>query len=304
MKWGVATAFLPKFVGFPSNRGLHSATVQLRRAPGATAWASCAPPRRTHGCASGAWRRLRTPSRSPWRGNRRQMLTRRAQAECPPDRLPGGHSAHPGCVLQRPLSPVARCQWPPPHPPPPHDEPPQEWPPPHEWWPPEWWPPDDEPLSLPSAHQLPPPLPRKPPEPRDIARVRPLPLPPERTAAFLKRRPALARSPTTMPPTTTRNIAVTMAPSPFRIPEAAPVGASAFLRDLAGSCVVCLRARGMPRLPTAKAELRNSRAWAQDGGHDLQCAPPPRARARRVRDGGLRRDVGPRRAHRRSPESR
>lgn len=33
MNCGAATAFLPKFVGFPSLRGLHSSTVQLRRAP-------------------------------------------------------------------------------------------------------------------------------------------------------------------------------------------------------------------------------------------------------------------------------
>ncbi len=33
MNSAVATAFLPKFVGFPSLRGLHSSTVQLRRAP-------------------------------------------------------------------------------------------------------------------------------------------------------------------------------------------------------------------------------------------------------------------------------
>lgn len=33
MNCRAATAFLPKFVGFPSLRGLHSSTVQLRRAP-------------------------------------------------------------------------------------------------------------------------------------------------------------------------------------------------------------------------------------------------------------------------------
>jgi hypothetical protein len=33
MNCGAATASLPKFVGFPSLRGLHSSTVQLRRAP-------------------------------------------------------------------------------------------------------------------------------------------------------------------------------------------------------------------------------------------------------------------------------
>jgi len=33
MNGGAATAFLPNFVGFPSLRGLHSSTVQLRRAP-------------------------------------------------------------------------------------------------------------------------------------------------------------------------------------------------------------------------------------------------------------------------------
>ena len=34
MNCGAATVFLPKLVGFPSLRGLHSSTVQLRRAPG------------------------------------------------------------------------------------------------------------------------------------------------------------------------------------------------------------------------------------------------------------------------------
>jgi hypothetical protein len=35
MNCGATTAFLPNFVGFPSPRGLHSSTVQPRRAPGA-----------------------------------------------------------------------------------------------------------------------------------------------------------------------------------------------------------------------------------------------------------------------------
>lgn len=110
MNCGAATAFLPKSAGFPSPRGLHSSTVQLRRTPVALAHVSYAPPRRGNGRAPSAQHPALAPVRSPCRGSLHRTLTRRgrtpvgaaspsAHAKCPPGRSPDGHSAHSGCVF-------------------------------------------------------------------------------------------------------------------------------------------------------------------------------------------------------------
>lgn len=129
MNCSADTAILPKFVGFPSLRGLISSTVQLRRTPMGTG---------------------RTPVR--WSSHTDVGAGR---TEAGP--VPGTGPAPRGCDSPCSGSSAAPCQLPPPpHPPPPppqdEDPPPHDEPPPQEEEPP----PHDDPLSPPPAHQLPP----------------------------------------------------------------------------------------------------------------------------------------------------
>lgn len=112
MNGGSITAFLPKFVGFPPLRGLHSSTVQLRRAPVpgmACAGAPCRTPRsRAARGARDSGRHSKSPS--PGRscaGNARtpvheKQVVRQAWNAArmrpkPPDgRSSSGPSGHPG----------------------------------------------------------------------------------------------------------------------------------------------------------------------------------------------------------------
>lgn len=205
--YGAATAFLPNFVAFPSLRGLHSSTVQLRRAPARTKCAGV---------------RKRPPGVLPdgrsWWG----------RGPVPGGGPRGGDAVPPG------WSSAAPCQLPPPHPPPPppppqDDPPPQDEPPLQEWLP--WCPPEDEPPPLSPAHQLPPlPLPLSP-----VHRVR------------LPRRDRTVRSarrPTTIPlitraATTIRMMTVTMTSPSFhsrayarKVPRSSPPSDASLCRNL------------------------------------------------------------------------
>lgn len=231
MNCAAATAFLPNFVGFPSPRGLHSSTVQRRRAPGAR---TCPP--------TVVGRRARF---ARW-----DTLPSGVRTHSPPEsgRVPFrnlGRVPFPGLGHVPSRSSAAPCQLPPPHPPPPHEDPPPQDEPPHDECPPQecpppWWPPDEPPDEqddaappAPPAHQLlSPPLPlreerrplRPPTTPVD---ERPLPFFPPPTTPMI-----------TTSRTTARMMPMTMASPSFRSPEAAP----------RGPCfsVPALRDRGMP----------------------------------------------------------
>ena len=238
MNGGSITAFLPKFVGFPPLRGLHSSTVQLRRAPVpgmACAGAPCRTPRSR--AARGA-RDSGRHSKSPFSGRScagnartpvhekqvvRQAWNAARMRPKPPDgRSSSGPSGHPGqhdagpAQVRTPRSvirlPAVRktdvSQLPPPPQPPP--PPPQDDPPPQECPP--------EPESPPPVHQLPL-LPLSLLlEPVDVHAPR----------RVVRRVPPLRAWETSAPisttPTTARMMPTIMASPSFRSPEAAPRG--------------------------------------------------------------------------------
>jgi hypothetical protein len=219
MNCGAATAFLPNFVGFPSLRGLHSSTVQPRRAPGRPGRAPelCYAHRARHAERGRGVRSSGTP---------RPLLPR---PPCPPgaDAVPPSGSS------------AAPCQLPPPHPPPPppqDDEPPpqDELPPPQEW-------PPDEPPSCDDPE--PPSLPARPPATHQLVSL-PLPLwllpedrrpwpPPRPTGRTVCRRrlePMAANTPTRTKQTTARMMPMTMASPSFRFPRSGPPWAPRLVR--------------------------------------------------------------------------
>jgi hypothetical protein len=247
MNCGAATASLPKFVGFPSLRGLHSSTVQLRRAPmpgrrapvrrgsrrdpGRTgARAVAAHPKcllGTRSCRSHApirdwltavvlqaWEVARTHCELPDRSSTHPLDGNPGPRRTTWERgaRPSADPAFGGCGSPVGSAADVRQLPPPPQPPPP--PPPQDDPPPQDEPPPQECPPDEPESPLP-AHQLPPLSWRDPvdaPAPRRAVR----PDPPRRDLA--------ASAPTRTNPITARMMPTTMASPSFRSPEAAPRG--------------------------------------------------------------------------------
>ncbi len=96
MNCGAVTAFLPNFGGFPSPRGPHSSTVQLRRAPGRAEGSAPAHRRARDGDVFGSAAWCAAPP------------TRQERSPCPAHRTPGRGSAAsaapPAAPARRPAS--------------------------------------------------------------------------------------------------------------------------------------------------------------------------------------------------------
>jgi hypothetical protein len=255
MNGGAATAFLPKFVGFPSLRGLHSSAVQLRRArvperrapvrratrPGAGTHGSPrfrAPPEMVIFPAPVAGPAHRAPPHGTQvvlqAGNVARMHPKPPDSSSSdrPSGSAGQDDAGPAQVRTPRLGgggfPVVRTADvsqlpPPPQPPPPppqDDPPPQDEPPPQEC-PPRCPSPPEEPESPPPAHQLPLPL--------SLLRLPLLePVDAHAPRRVVRRVPPLRAWETSAPisttPTTARMMPTIMASPSFHSPEAAPRG--------------------------------------------------------------------------------